>query len=86
MAKGPSKGTKLEMQRITVGVTRAGRHFEIRDDWGSKKDSHRVLEEPWVGYTMFQEIKRRPTKHDFSKWESMLPKNGEKWADLDDEQ
>ena len=50
--KGPGKDAKMSSVRFTRGVTASGRTFEFHDDWQAPNNSHRLLEEPWVGYTI----------------------------------
>ena len=50
--KGPGKDANMSSVRFTRGVTASGRMFEFHDDWQAPNNSHRLLEEPWVGYTI----------------------------------
>ena len=41
--------------RFTYGVTESGRCFEFHDDWTLPGRKHMLMEEPWVGFTIFVE-------------------------------
>ena len=45
----------MHQTRFTSGVTASGRSFEFHDDWTKPERSHLVLDEAWVGYTVFAE-------------------------------
>lgn len=55
VAKGPGQGLKLTQTRFTRGITQSGQAFEFHDDWTVPMNSHRVMEESWVGSTVFVE-------------------------------
>ena len=55
MSEGPGKDIKMNCGRLTFGVTKSGEHFEIVDDWSQPENSHKNLQRPWIGYTMFTE-------------------------------
>ena len=55
VSKGPSKDVPIKKGRLTVGVTNEGEHFEIVDDWSRPENSHKNMQKPWIGYTMFAE-------------------------------
>ena len=55
VAKGPASRIPLSHVRFTCGVTESGESFEFHDDWTLPSQKHRVLKEPWVGYTIFTE-------------------------------
>ena len=55
VARGPGKGVSLKKSRFTCGVTENGEAFEFFDDWTIPDCSHRILNEPWIGYTVFVE-------------------------------
>ena len=55
VAKGPGQGVKMNQTRFTRGITQSGRSFEFHDDWTIPINAHRVLEEPWIGSTVFIE-------------------------------
>ena len=55
VAKGPASSVSLKRLRFTYGVTAKGRSFEFHDDWTKPERAHMVLDEPWVGYTIFIE-------------------------------
>ena len=55
VAKGPSKDTPIRHNRLTVGITKDGEHFEVVDDWSLPKKGHRKLDSPWIGYTTLAE-------------------------------
>ena len=59
VAKGPGAKVAMAHQRITYGVTKSGKKFEMTDDWTLPDRQHLVLAEPWVGHTIFVE---RPKK------------------------
>ena len=43
--------SELQALRVTIGVTKSGRHFQIEDNW--KTRANRELAEPWTGKTIF---------------------------------
>ena len=53
VAKGQTNNEKLNNIRFTKGVTQSGREFEFHDDWQKSENSHRILDEQWVGCTTF---------------------------------
>ena len=53
VAKGPSSAVRLNENRFTKGVMKSGQTFEFHDNWQESKSAHRILEEPWVGITLF---------------------------------
>ena len=55
VSKGPGKDVPIKKNRLTVGVTSEGEHFEIVDDWSRPENSHKNMQRPWIGYTMFTE-------------------------------
>ena len=55
VSKGPRSGISLNHIRFTRGVTESGKSFEFHDDWTLPETRHKVLEEPWLGYTVFAE-------------------------------
>ena len=55
VAKGPGKDVPMKHNRLTVGITKDGEHFEVVDDWSLPKNSHRKIDTPWIGYTVFAE-------------------------------
>ena len=55
VAKGPASSVSLKRLRFTYGITAEGRSFEFHDDWTKPERAHMVLDEPWVGYTVFTE-------------------------------
>ena len=55
VARGPAKDVPLSVTRFTYGVTKSGKRFEFHDDWTLPQRRHMVLEEPWVGHTIFTE-------------------------------
>ena len=55
VAKGPASSIGLHQHRFTYGVTSSGRTFEFHDDWTKPERAHMVLDEPWLGYTVFIE-------------------------------
>ena len=82
VAKGPSKNVALNQSRFTCGITESGRSFEFFDDWTRPDSSHRTLEEPWIGYTVFLE-----RGGDHAEFQHRRPGalrravRGESWAD-----
>ena len=62
VAKGPASSIGLHQHRFTYGVTSAGRTFEFHDDWTKPERAHMVLDEPWLGYTVFTERGAELTK------------------------
>ena len=50
---GPSDKMRLLPCRLTVGKYRSGQRFEIQDYWCNPKQGHRMLEEDWIGKTIF---------------------------------
>jgi hypothetical protein len=61
VAKGPKARVPLSHVRFTYGTTESGKTFEFHDDWTLPSRKHYVLEEPWVGYSIFTE---RSTGHE----------------------
>ena len=55
VAQGPSGRRPLNHVRFTYGVTEAGKCFEFHDDWTLPERKHMIMEEPWVGFTIFVE-------------------------------
>ena len=53
VAKGPSSSDSLNGVRFTKGVTQSGHKFEFHDSWQKPDNSHRILDEPWIGCTTF---------------------------------
>ena len=41
--------------RFTRGVMASGKTFEFHDDWTRPENRHKVLEEDWIGYSVFAE-------------------------------
>ena len=41
--------------RFTRGVTESGVQFEFHDDWTVPASAHKLLDEPWIGSTVFFE-------------------------------
>lgn len=82
MAKGPAKDVALYESRFTCGVTSTGKIFEVYDDWTRPDRRHLVLEEPWLGYTVF--VERGFSNLDFQKTRgcAITPAKG-RWADAD---
>ena len=55
VSKGPANRIPLSHVRFTCGVTESGKSFEFHDDWTLPDRKHKVLEEPWIGYSVFVE-------------------------------
>ena len=55
VARGPPGKKSLNHVRFTYGVTERGRCFEFHDDWTLPERRHKLMEEPWVGFTVFAE-------------------------------
>ena len=53
VSKGPTSQEKLNEVRFTKGVTQSGQKFEFHDNWQKSENSHRILDEPWIGCTTF---------------------------------
>ena len=53
VSKGPGKDVPLRSSRFTCGVTQSGKKFELYDDWTRPDRRHMLLDEPWMGYTVF---------------------------------
>ena len=53
VSKGPTSHEKLNEVRFTKGVTQSGQKFEFHDNWQKSENSHRILDEPWIGCTTF---------------------------------
>ena len=45
----------MQSSRFTCGVTEGGRTFEFFDNWTQPDNRHKVLDEPWIGFTVFHE-------------------------------
>ena len=78
VAKGPSKDLKLNPSRRTIGVTKSGEKFELVDNWMSSENSHRRLDEQFIGFTIFTQ--------QGSKYSSLQEhdRKGASWSDLTD--
>ena len=77
----------MNAMRFTRGITSSGRAFEFHDDWTVPNSAHKLLDEPWIGSTIFLE-KNRTTLSDLDYGQVVdLPKKLEKkkWSDLIDE-
>ena len=81
VAKGPGKDIELNPSRLTVGITKSGRHFETVDNWQSDENSHRDIGESWVGYTVFTQKGHKGNDY-MTKRSDILShlKNGVRWA------
>ena len=55
VAKGPNAGVDIQSLRFTKGITKSGQRFEFHDRWRQPERAHRILDEPWIGYTVFAE-------------------------------
>ena len=55
VAQGPCGKTSMRQTRFTSGVTESGECFEFHDDWTLPQQRHKIMEEAWVGFTMFVE-------------------------------
>ena len=53
VAEEPASSTGVHRHRFTYGMTAEGRSFEFHDDWTKPYRAHMVLDEPWLGYTVF---------------------------------
>ena len=53
--RGPCSPVSLSHIRFTKGVSQSGIEFEFHDDWTAARNSHRLLDEPWVGCSIFVE-------------------------------
>ena len=53
VAKGPASNENLSVIRFTKGVSQSGHKFEFHDKWQESRNSHRLLDELWVGCTTF---------------------------------
>ena len=58
MARGPSDKLPLKPIRFTSGVTESGKDFEFHDDWTKESNSHKLMEEKWIGCTVFVEANK----------------------------
>ena len=91
VAKGPGPKANLSFMRFTKGVTQSGRQFEFHDKWNDPRNSHRMLDEPWVGCTVFTvegeaslsdvQLKRSHDAEDLSK-KRALPTAKPRWSDI----
>ena len=92
VAKGPEPRLAMTYQRYTYGVTESGRKFEICDDWTVPDRRHLVLEEPWVGRTIFLERSRLNNTKTLKRedFRMLLSKEAQKgrtaWADVEDDE
>ena len=68
VARGPASRIPLSHVRFTRGVTESGQAFEFHDDWTVPEQKHRVLEEPWVGYTIFTEMSASLWAQTCARW------------------
>ena len=57
VAQGPDSGVHLMRIRTTNGVNLMNlQKFTVVDDWTQAANAHKVLDFPWVGNTVFQEV------------------------------
>ena len=89
VAGGPAAKIPLNNIRFTCGVTQSGKSFEFHDDWTLPDRKHYVLEEPWVGYTVFVERKANLANVQDNRFSdltmSSLFDKSKAWADRFDE-
>ena len=83
VAKGPASSIGLHQHRFTYGVTAARRTFEFHDDWTKPERAHMVLDEAWLGYTVFTERGADLTKtQDKRSWATTTTTaSTSRWAD-----
>ena len=55
VAKGFNAGVDIQLLRFTKGITKSGQKFEFRDRWRQPERAHPILDELWIGYTVFAE-------------------------------
>ena len=55
VAKGPDSRIKLSAIRFTKGVTESGESFEFHDNWQNLSDAHKLMDQAWVGCSVFIE-------------------------------
>ena len=53
IARGPGSANGLSAIRFTQGVTVSGKQFEFHDNFKKAGQAHRLLDEPWIGTTIF---------------------------------
>ena len=86
VAKGPSSDEKLNVVRFTKGVTQSGHKFEFHDNWHKSQNSHRILDEPWIGYTSFVVEGRASLlgvqRDQHQAGECLKPDNKHRWSDV----
>ena len=58
VSKGPADDKLLNSIRFTRGITESGTAFEFHDDWTKESNSHRLMEEKWIGCTVFVEANK----------------------------
>ena len=57
LAQRPAENTHLMRLRRTKGIgLLTMKRFCITDDWTQTSNAHRLLDEPWIGTTTFQEV------------------------------
>ena len=84
VAKGPSQNIAIQSSRFTCGVTRDGKAFEFYGDWTRPENSHRLLPEPWIGYSVFTEEPRDNLRFQNERCKDMLSTSiSVKWADIE---
>ena len=55
VAKGPKPCVSMHGTRFTRGIKQNGERFEFHDSWQREDRRHLILDEPWIGETVFVE-------------------------------
>ena len=90
VARGPESRLAMTYQRYTYGVTESARKFEMCDDWTVPDRRYLVLEEPWIGHTIFHERSRAKDKKILEKgdFRALMSKEARRgrtaWSDIED--
>ena len=85
VSKGPASNVSLQPSRFTCGVTQSGQSFEFYDDWTRPHNQHRVLSEPWVGFTIFSEKEADNLRIQEERSKQQNLRRAAVWADEEDE-
>ena len=91
VAKGPGSRIPLSHFRFTCGVTESRKSFEFHDDWTLPEQRHRVMDEAWIGYSVFTERSASIESVQIgrqNKWDVVRNFQGQadKWADMSDDE
>ena len=80
--KGPTSLSSIQATRFTCGVTSKGENFEIFDDWRDPECAHKLMDDDWIGFTIFQEQSGQNLDFQRSRSADVGHVSG-KWADCE---